>query len=129
MKGEVQKDVCPFVPTIEMKIQEGKRYTCKKNFALQGNEINEGDLIGINVVEWPIVYCSAYQMSISAETKEIYLEINYARLEPLLEFDSEEINYGICEECDCLLDSLPCGGWGVGYVCASCAKQLRGEYE
>lgn len=44
------------------------------------------------------------------------------------EIDDKEIDFGNCEECNCKLDYLPNGGWGVGYVCAPCARHLRGEY-
>ncbi|MEI5995644.1 hypothetical protein [Candidatus Enterococcus mansonii] len=44
--------------------------------------------------------------------------------------DEEEAeDFGNCEECGCELSYLPNAGWGVGYVCASCARELRGENE
>lgn len=45
------------------------------------------------------------------------------------EDNSEESEFGFCEECGCELSYRPSGAWGVGYVCIECAKKLRGEYE
>lgn len=46
------------------------------------------------------------------------------------DFEKEEIeDFGTCEECKCELSYMPNPAWGVGYVCSSCAKELRGENE
>ncbi|WP_270290929.1 hypothetical protein [Enterococcus casseliflavus] len=57
------------------------------------------------------------------------IEINLERLKQSIDLESEAPYYGECEECRYLLNEIPKGAWGVGYVCAPCAKKLRGEYE
>lgn len=41
--------------------------------------------------------------------------------------DNTEEGFGACEECGCELSYMPNPAWGVGYVCAECARKLRGE--
>lgn len=44
--------------------------------------------------------------------------------------DQEEMSdFGSCEHCGNKLDRMPNAGWGVGYVCWSCAMKIRGEGE
>jgi DNA-directed RNA polymerase subunit RPC12/RpoP len=43
--------------------------------------------------------------------------------------DYETEDYGTCENCGCKLLQEPNPNWGVGYVCARCAIEIRGEYE
>jgi len=113
-----------------MKINEGKKYKCKNSFVFQEEEIRQGDIIGINDIESPIlVDCEVYREDGRGMKRFRTIEINLARLEQSIDFASEATFYGDCEECHRLLDYLPRGAWGVGYVCAPCAKKLRGEYE
>lgn len=57
------------------------------------------------------------------------IEINLARLKQSIDVESEAPYYGECEECRYFLNEILKGAWDVGYVCATCAKKLRGEYE
>lgn len=41
--------------------------------------------------------------------------------------EEEDVGFGTCEECGCTLYSMPSAGWGVGYVCSSCAYELKNE--
>ena len=44
-----------------MKINEGKKYKCKNSFVFQEEEIRQGDMIGINHIESPVlVDCELY---------------------------------------------------------------------
>jgi formylmethanofuran dehydrogenase subunit E len=45
------------------------------------------------------------------------------------EFLEDDEDFGKCENCGEELSYMPNAGWGVGYVCAPCAKELRGENE
>lgn len=112
-----------------MEIKEGKKYICKESFEFQGIEISKGNVIGVNVIQEPMVYCDAYCQENEYMKRFAWLEINSFRLERYLNIESETDDFDECEECHRMLDSLPSGAWGVGYVCASCAKELRGEFE
>ncbi|MFS0934564.1 hypothetical protein ACFDAA_18575 [Enterococcus casseliflavus] len=112
-----------------MKINDGKRYKCKTSFVFQEEEILQEDIIGINDIELPVAYCDVYREDEFGMKRLRTIEINLARLKQSIDFESEATYYGECEECRYMLNEYPSGAWGVGYVCAPCAKTLRGEYE
>lgn len=112
-----------------MKIYDGKKYKCKNSFVFQEELISRGDVIGVNHIESPVAYCDVYREDDYGMKRLRTIEINLARLNQSIDFESEATYYGECEECRYMLNEYPSGAWGVGYVCAPCAKKLRGEYE
>jgi hypothetical protein len=52
------------------------------------------------------------------------------KTEPFDDFfdeEEEEEGFGSCELCGIELTEMPNPGWGVGYACDSCAKQIYYE--
>lgn len=112
-----------------MMINDGKKYKCKNSFVFQEEMIARGDVIGVNHIESPVTYCDVYREDDHGMKRLRTIEINLARLKQSIDFESEATYYGECEECRYMLNEYPSGAWGVGYVCAHCAKKLRGEYD
>jgi len=112
-----------------MMINDGKKYKCKNSFVFQEELISRGDVIGVNHIESPVSYCDVYREDDHGMKWLRTIEINLERLKQSIDFESEATYYGECEECRYMLYEYPSGAWGVGYVCAPCAKKLRGEYD
>lgn len=56
-------------------------------------------------------------------------ELPERELSSYLDSESGYEYFGTCENCGCELSELPDAGWGVGFVCGSCALELRGELD
>ncbi|MEB5953093.1 hypothetical protein [Enterococcus innesii] len=112
-----------------MKINDGVKYPCVKNYDFQGEDIAKGDVIGVNHIESPVAYCDVYRENEGGWKLLKTIEINLACLEQSIDFESEATYHGECEECRYMLNEYPNGAWGVGYVCVHCAKKLRDEYD
>lgn len=128
-KGGIRKGFITLSYKRKMKINDGKKYKFKTSFVFQEEEILQEDIIGINDIELPVAYCDVYREDEYGMKRLRTIEINLARLKQSIDFESEATYYGECEECRYMLNEYPSGAWGVGYVCAPCAKKLRGEYE
>lgn len=77
-------------------------------------------------IRWGLGYvCTACDKLLRVKYDEELQKSDIEKEEP----KKTEEDFGECEECHCKLDYMPSASWGVGYICISCAKTLRGEYE
>lgn len=106
-----------------MKVKEEYCYQVAKAFTVDGVTFEPGErIVTCRVDDEKVVF---YKKSKDSEINELPEK----ELSAYLDITSGVEDFGTCENCECDLSSIPNAGWGVGYVCGSCAQELRGEME
>lgn len=106
-----------------MELKEEYCYPVSKAFTVDGATFEPSE---------KIVTCRVYDEKVVFYKKCKDSEINElpeSELSKHLDMTSGVIYFGTCENCGCELSAFPDAGLGVGYVCGSCAQELRGELE
>lgn len=106
-----------------MGIKEEYCYQVSKEFTVAEERLIPGEkIVTCRVDAEKVVF---YKKSKDSEINELPEK----ELSAYLDMTSGVEDFGTCENCGCELSYIPDAGWGVGYVCGSCAQELRGELE
>lgn len=106
-----------------MEVNEEYCYTASKDFSVKGIAFKAGDqIITYSVNSERVFFCKK-------ESTEDYSELPERELAQYLNLSTGSEYFGTCEHCGRELSCVPDAGLGVGYVCGSCAQELRGELE
>lgn len=106
-----------------MKVKEEYCYHVAKAFTVAEETFQLGEkIVTCRVDEENVVFYKKGNDSAISELSE-------KRLSTHLDIASGVEDFGTCENCGCDLSEVPNTGWGVRYVCGSCAQELRGELD
>lgn len=106
-----------------MEIKEDYCYQISKVFTVDGVTFEPDEkIVTCRVDDEKVVFYKKCKDSEINELSERELSLH-------LDMTSGVEYFGTCENCGCELSELPDAGWGVGFVCGSCAQELRGELD
>ncbi|MDB1729502.1 MULTISPECIES: hypothetical protein [Enterococcus] len=106
-----------------MNLQENYCYTVLKDFKAGYVHFKKGEEIEIDAINDKEVYFSKKKDFDELEPSSL----SESFLSNYIDVSAGYKYFGTCENCGCDLSYMPNAGWGVGYVCAPCAREIRGE--
>lgn len=106
-----------------MKIKEDYCYRVAKAFTVDGTRFKVGELLVTCSVD--VDEARFYKKCKGSEINEL----PESELAAHVDHENGYDYFGTCENCGCELHHLPNAGWGVGFVCGTCAQKIRGEFE